>query len=78
MYYATLSHCATGGVGRRAPHRADTCLHPPTAASPDALEGPRSPHPRRHGVGLHRRMVDRPRRSKYFSFHPVGTLLVVR
>ena len=78
IYYSTLSHCATGGVGSRAPPRAGTCLRPPKAALPDALEGTRSPHPRRRGAGRHRQMVDRPCRSKLFSFYPVGTLLVVR
>ena len=43
-----------------------------------ALEGPRSPHPRRHGEGPHRFVVDRPSRSKSSPFYPVGTLLVVR
>ena len=78
IYYATWPHCVTGGVGSRAPSRADACLHPPKAGSPDALEGPCSPHPRRHGEGPHRRMVDRPSRSKSVFFYTVGTLLVVR
>ena len=78
IYYATWSHCVTGRVGSRSSSRMDACLHPPKAALPDALEGPRSPYPRRHGEGPHQRMVDRPSQSKFFSFCPVGTLLVVR
>ena len=80
IYYATWSHCVTGRVGSRAPSRTDACLHPPKALQglPDALEGPRSPHSPRRREGPHRRMVDRPSRSKSFSFHPIGTLLVVR
>ena len=66
MYHATWSHCATCRVGSRAPSRTDACLHLPKAALPDALEGPRSPHPRRPGEGPQRPVRIQPVRILLF------------